>query len=417
MQLTTQQQLATDIILSEIDDGAKEVSLSGAAGTGKTTLAKDLIANLVDQVYDVAIVAPTNKAAAVLNDKGLTATTIHAQFYIPVKEPGRPVKFVCTKDVPESQLPAGKITFAEIIAVDEASMIHSRVLADLKRMCNHLILIGDQHQLPPVNDKTIPLGYFNSLEHTFRLDEVLRQAKDSPILTLATDIRNGKPMDAGIRQFFPDQAFCDVAAEVPQFIAFTNKERTKINRLVRSRLGFNSAIPDVGEKMICASNYDDLLLNGVECQIVQFNWNGESRLARVHLQVSSGDKSYVREAAMCMYAFLKDLQPNQRTAYEKLMADWERSVKANPDLNAEDLVLRYGYCITAHAAQGSEYPSVVVIDQRSTLQYAGSQNGTRQEAEMFVRRWMYTAITRSKQQLIIAPEWWATGVSSGRAAA
>ena len=213
MQLTNHQTLAMDIILSEIEDGAKEVSLSGAAGTGKTTLAKDLMAKLVDQVYDVAIVAPTNKAAAVLNDKGLTATTIHSLFYVPVKEAGKPVRFACTKDLTSGQLPPGKLTFAEVIAVDEASMIHSKVLADLKQMCRHLILIGDQHQLPPVNDRSIPLGYFNSLDHTFRLDEVLRQSKDSPILSLATDIRMGKPMDAGIRQFFPDQAFSDVAAD------------------------------------------------------------------------------------------------------------------------------------------------------------------------------------------------------------
>lgn len=416
MQLTTQQQLATDIILSEIEDGAKEVSLSGAAGTGKTTLAKDLIANLVDQVYDVAIVAPTNKAAAVLNDKGLTATTIHAQFYIPVKEAGKPVRFVCTKDH-HGDMPPGKIKFAEIIAVDESSMIHSRVIQDLKQMCNHLILIGDQHQLPPVNDRANPMGYFNSLDHTFRLDEVLRQAAGSPILSLATDIRNGKPMDAGIRQFYPDQAFTDVAAELPQFIAFTNKERTKINRLVRMRLGLNKAIPEAGEKLICASNYDDILLNGVECTLVDLQWNGESRLARARLRVNMANQTHEREASVCMYALLKDLQPNQRSSYDKQMGDWERAVKANPDLNSEDLILRYGYCITAHAAQGSEYPSVVVIDQRNTLQFAGNQNGTRQDAESFVRRWMYTAITRAKQDLIIAPEWWASSVMTGRAAA
>lgn len=398
--------------------GADEVSLSGPAGSGKTTLMKSFICELVDNVNDVALVAPTNKAAKVLNDKGLFATTIHSQFFVSLEQRGRPPKFISAYEFTKTggKLPEGKRDFADIIAVDEASMLNSWVLGELRKMCDQLVLVGDPHQLPPVNDRQNPAGYFNSLKHTAKLTEILRQAEGSPILDLATAIRTGKPYDPTMRQFFPELGFADVAADLPQFIAFTNKERAKLNRLIRLRHGFSEALPSPGEKVICASNFDDRLLNGTEGLVVEFKWNGVSRLAEIDIEVGTGDHTEVRKANMCMLRFFQDLQPGQRGQYDDLMIEWERQIKNNPEMGAEDLVLRYGYCITAHAAQGSEYPSVVVIDQRGALRYAGEQSGNGMSADEYVRRWMYTAITRARKELVIAPEWWANGAVVGVAA-
>lgn len=423
MQLTPHQERAKATLIEALASGAPEVSLSGPAGSGKTTMAKQTLADLVDRVHDVAIVAPTNKAAKVLNDKGLFATTIHSQFFIADKQPGKKLKFYSAAEYVRRglALPEGKRDFAEIIAIDEASMLNSWVLGELRKMCNQLILIGDQHQLPPVNDLIMPAGYFNTRRHTAELSEILRQSEGSPILDLATAIRTGAPFEALMRQFFPIEAFSDVAAELPQFIAFTNKERARVNRLVRARHGLYGALPEKGEKVICASNYDDLLLNGTEATVASFEWNGTSRRASILLDVGRGDRVERREASICMLAFLNDLQNSQRAEYNDLMTDWERQLKNNPTAASfaeEDLVLRFGYCITAHAAQGSEYQDVVVIDQTSKLEWAGKQNGSKgMSADEFVRRWMYTAVTRARQNLIIAPEWWAANVSVGRAAA
>lgn len=68
----------------------------------------------------------------------------------------------------------------------------------------------------------------------------------------------------------------------------------------------------------------------------------------------------------------------------------------------------FGYCLTAHKAQGSEWEKVVVFDQRSVVHRVQSNNPSPQMSpEEYVRRWLYTCVTRARKDLYIAPTHWA----------
>lgn len=417
MQLTPHQQEAADTLLSALHNNADVVSLSGPAGSGKTTLLKTLVPLLEEEYFDVLVVTPTNKAAKVLNDKGLDAGTIHSRFFVPLPDV-KPLKFVSAVEWVESglALPDGKRDHAVVVVCDEASMLQTHMMNKLRQMAYHVVLVGDPHQLPPVNDRINSAGFFNSRTPTARLDEILRQAEGSEILDVATAIRTGGEFHRSLKAFGPELSFAQTvgaSGDMPQFIAYTNKERAKANRLIRQVRGHISALPAVGEKMICSTNYSDLLLNGTECFIEDFYWNGHAAYASVRLRVETSRGSIVEKADVSMHTFLRDLQAGQQEGFAHKYAEWAVEENKYGDVW---LGLRYGYCITAHASQGSEYESVVVLDQLDTIKYVAEQNkDDRMTPNEMVRRWVYTAITRAKQDLIFAPTHWVNAM--GRAAA
>jgi exodeoxyribonuclease-5 len=413
--LTDDQEAALETIIDLIDSGETEISLSGAAGTGKTTMIHALVDAL--SYCAVAVCTPTNKAAMVLKSKGLSeASTIHRRFFVPVAK-SKPLRFISGRLwlAAGNPLPPGKLAHADVIIVDEASMLGSKILDELRQMCDILILVGDGNQLPPVADSTHPEGYFNSRKHDATLTKVLRQGEGSSILSLATDVREGRAFVNTIKQFYPEESFSDLAAHPDiKFIAFTNKERSRLNRLLRLRKGLKDALPQLGETMICASNYSDLLLNGTEGVLEAWNWDGSSRIADVWLRLPGRE---LEPAKVDMLYFFSDLQQLQRRPYDELCAKWQRARILNDDKEDDLLALRYGYCITAHAAQGSEFDEVCVIDQLDTINFVNekdrAEGGRGMTGKEAVRRWLYTAVTRAKKNLYIAPVWYAGSVIEG----
>lgn len=410
--LTEDQQAALDTILSRVGQG-REASLSGAAGTGKTTMIHAIVDALTMEGYQVVVCTPTNKAAMVLNNKGIGATTIHRRFFVPVPK-SKPLRFVPAYEWIEDgkPLPDGKIAHADIVIVDEASMLGSWILGKLRHMCDFLIMVGDENQLPPVNDRDCPDGYFNSRSHDATLTKVLRQGEGSNILKLATAIREGRAFVATVKQFYPEETFSDIAMHKDiKFIAFTNKERSRLNRLLRLRRGISGALPRLGEMMICANNYSDLLLNGTEGILEAWDWDGASREANVWLKLPSGESE---PAKIDMLYFFNDLQQLQRRPYDGLCAHWQNLRNENREEEDELLALRFGYCITAHASQGSEFNEVCVIDQCDTMHFVTEKDrmatGRGMTGKEAVRRWLYTAVTRARTKLYIAPVWYAGSV-------
>lgn len=417
MELTASQRSAVDVILDRVKAGKRVVTLSGAAGTGKTTI----LDHIRRELDDVVVCTPTNKAAQVLLSKGIEAATFYKRFYI-LEEQGRQAKprfiscrrtletFAANKfDDPsrwiefENKLPDGKRAFAKRIIVDEASMLTTRAVTEMLSMCETLILVGDRHQLPPVGDSENPAGYFASIKPDAELTEVLRQAEGSLILQLANEIRQGSTrVDKMLRHFEPQDTFADWMRKEARILAFTNRERQRINMLARRLRGTDSGIPVPGDRVIVTNNYSDDFINGTEALVTAFNWDGQRDKAYIGLK--AGDASI--NTSMRMSSFIED----QVSSYQEELGENLRR-----DTDEENLLeLTYGYAMTAHKAQGSEWPAVAVMDQRSVLRkVAMSDRRSGMPPDEYVRRWLYTAVTRARRDLTFAPTWWAQTFDRG----
>lgn len=403
MELNDGQANALDKVLTAVDQGQSPIVLTGAAGTGKTTLMKAI----KDSVFDITVCTPTNKAAQVLNSKGIAASTFFSKFYILEegdRKRGVKPKFISVKrfkeEYPHAPLPDGKTDWVDTLAIDEASMLSTWNLREMRQMCNTMILVGDKHQLPPVGDRDNPAGVFSVLEPTAELTEVMRQADGSLILTLATEIRtDGPKVDRMIKHFEPKPQFGELVEQGYQSIAFTNKERQRINHVSRKVLGRKYLWPEPGDLMVSTTNYSDQLINGTLVTVLDFQWDQVSPFAHITVDTGIGRVS----TRMDMVSFIEDqIAFTQGELYEH----FRRPTDDEKEEAAAELT--WAYCLTAHKAQGSEWPGVIVFDQRGLVRKVAMNDGrSAMSPDEYVRRWFYTAVTRARQDLVIAPTWYA----------
>ena len=157
--------------------------LFGYAGTGKTTLAKHLAEHVDGEVKFAAF---TGKAASVMRGKGCRgASTIHSLIYR-ARESGEEIPSFDLWD----EAPASK---AEMIIIDECSMVDAELGRDLLSFGVPLLVLGDPAQLPPIQGG----GFFTEAEPDVMLTEVHRQAEGNPIIRLSMDIRAGEYLEPG----------------------------------------------------------------------------------------------------------------------------------------------------------------------------------------------------------------------------
>lgn len=403
MKLTPSQDAALEKLLAGVESGLPILSLSGAAGTGKTTMINALRERLEAEDLEVEVCTPTNKAAQVLRAKDILANTFYKIFYILLDaDEGRPRFISCNKYLAEGNkgLPDGKKNFVNILIIDEASMVSSRMVNEMRRMCTTLILVGDHNQLPPVGDRDYPRGMFADLKHTATLTEVMRQAEGSLILTLADAIRADSPrVEKMLKHFEPQADFRSLVEGGAQMIAYTNKERQRINLVCRKLLGFNGPWPQPGDRMLVTNNYNEFLINGTVVDLVSFDWDGVEPYALVEVRDPFGNTFFTRAN---MQSFINDQVSSVK---EALLATYEQPKKGD-ETNAVEF--SFAYCLTAHKSQGSEWDTVVVFDQRGLIkkiQANDPQAGM--SPDEYVRRWTYTAITRARKTLYVAPCWFA----------
>ena len=162
-------------IVGELKSGRRCVLLRGAAGTGKTTLVRELLPCIRELGYRPFLMAPTGRAAKVLELRtGIGARTIHASIYDPPSEPTWDEKLQTWRWKFGLQ---GTIPGDAVIVVDESSMVGLSVHADenlvfgtgsllkdlvtwsgirLPECRNRLVFVGDPYQLPPIGDAGAP---------------------------------------------------------------------------------------------------------------------------------------------------------------------------------------------------------------------------------------------------------------------
>ena len=337
--------------------------LFGYAGTGKTTLAQHL-AEHVDG--DVVFGAFTGKAAHVLRQKGCEgAQTIHSLIYRPAvaedEEPGEDgPQFTIRRDAPAGD--------AALIIIDECSMVDEDLGRDLLSFGAPVLVLGDPAQLPPVKGG----GYFTDAEPDVMLTEVHRQAADNPIIQLSMQIREGEIPEKGDygaaqivskRDLEPGRVMdCD------QVLVGTNRTRSRYNERLRELQGFDGDEPWVGERLVCLRNNKEKgLLNGGL-------WTVKARHGRkrgkLRLDLLPEDGTRVARVAVLPEFFSGNL------------ADIPWPKRRNSD------EFDYGYALTVHKAQGSQWDDVVLFDES----YAFREHRL---------QWLYTGVTRAAEKLTI----------------
>ncbi|HWM47068.1 MAG TPA: ATP-dependent RecD-like DNA helicase [Xanthobacteraceae bacterium] len=358
-----------DAALCAVDDWLKEkpgpgrrqvFRLFGYAGTGKTTLARHL-AESVDG--KVAFGAFTGKAALVMRAKGCAgASTIHSLIY-KARESGEETPSFDLWD----EAPASK---ARLIVIDECSMVDAELGRDLLSFGAPVLVLGDPAQLPPISGG----GFFTDAEPDVMLTEVHRQAQDNPIVRLSMDVREGRrlaPGDHGevqvVRRDALDPARV-IAAE--QVLVGRNATRRAYNARMRERRGFDDPLPMAGDKLVCLrNNRRKGLFNGSLWQ-VKARPTTRRQILRLQLQPDedAGTKGVrVSVRPECFAGGIEGFDWMQRKPYDEF---------------------DYGYVLTVHKAQGSQWDDVVLFDE--SFAFPDSR-----------ARWLYTGITRAAQRLTI----------------
>ncbi|MBE7101258.1 MAG: hypothetical protein E7364_06580 [Clostridiales bacterium] len=411
--LTADQENAKNLIVEWFFNTDDQVFvLSGYAGTGKTFLIDYVVKKELhlEAGVEAVFVSPTGKAAANLVRNGTVAGTIHGLIYrreedFDVDENGEIIEWSNQLRFVKKEEIDKKI---RLIIIDEASMINEMVLYDLLSFGVKCLFCGDSAQLPPV-DGTCPL-----LENAhYTMEQIVRQAADNPIIQVATMARSGEYIPYGIygeqvcviskNALSPsDRRRLFLAAD--QIICGRNSTRMALNHEIRAYKGIpeEALLPLDGEKMICTLNdwekpLDEEkrfhLVNGIIGTVSDVQLQHDD-LATMDFYVDFLDSTVkvpfdigilTKGKYTHRYGFRAVTLADGTVVAEDNFAMFrtQRSVAEEPVCRFE-----FGYAITCHKAQGSEFDFVIVFDE-------GWVFGEEKD------RWLYTAITRAKEKLLI----------------
>lgn len=393
MDWSPQQQSALAAVAKWRKNRAQQVfRLFGFAGSGKTTMAREFAAG---EEGITLFGSFTGKAALVMRQKGCSgAMTLHRMMYLP-KERGTSRlreltgEYEAAKNEADRERlqrliedekralkrplfginPEAPATEADLIIVDEVSMCDDRMADDLQSFGVQLLVLGDPAQLPPVGGE----GAFIREDPDVLLTEIHRQAEGSPIIRMANIVRNGGRLDLG--EYGPGCSVIpkgmkiqEVAERFDQVIVGRNKTRRAVNHRIRTEvLGRKSHLPEPEDKLICLkNNHMQGLLNGSQWVVSAVEELDEDK---IQLDIT---------------AFEDDTQTKEVIAHRHIFEDreiphWDRRQADEFD---------FGYAITCHKAQGSQWDDVLVVDESGVF---------RENAQ----RWLYTAVTRAAETVTV----------------
>ncbi|MGN1061117.1 MAG: ATP-dependent RecD-like DNA helicase [Candidatus Coproplasma sp.] len=398
--LNSDQKVADKKISDWYFKGTKQVFvLTGYAGTGKTALIKHTVLETLglDDSFSAAFVTPTGKAATVLLKSGVCACTLHRLIY-------QSQTIEQEVEVNGKKIKVEKLIFKrresidkaiKLIIIDEASMVSDEVLADILNFGVKVLLCGDDAQLPPVEGFN---SFLKQPDHT--LTQIVRQQQDNPIIKLATLAREGKPIPFGnfggkasvvYGRSFSGEKRQGLLTRCDQIICGLNRTRAKLNDEVRTILGYEG-LPQSGEKLICTYNNWEQYIDGE----MRFNLvNGIIGTAYAPFYEPETYMGFIQFKPDFLDEVCPDVLPFDTGIFENGEYRYKHGDSfAKFDENGEPTGVfqlnrfEFGYCISCHKSQGSEFEKVVVFDES----YAFKEDKN---------RWLYTAVTRAKEKLIL----------------
>lgn len=359
------------------------ITLGGYAGTGKTTLISLLRQRLwsKNKKLKVAFCSYTGKAARVLrlrlSGSGSLLSqdfvgTIHSLIYSPIEDEK-------TKEIIGWKLKS-KIE-ADLIVIDEASMVDGAIWRDLLSFGLPIIAVGDHGQLPPIKES------FNLMASPqLILEEIHRQAKDNPIIKLSLLARQEGKIPSGTfgkRVAKMNRQEVEARMAMEELLANYNDEtlvlcgfnltRIRLNRQIRQFLGFVEPVPQRNDRVICLrNNHEAGIFNGMLGTVLSLKDKNEEWY-KVKIAMDGEESSYRGQILKKQF---NSREPINFTEYRRLATQGD--------------LFDFGYALTVHKAQGSQARRVILFEERFS----------KMDDETW-RRWLYTAVTRAEEELFI----------------
>jgi exodeoxyribonuclease-5 len=340
--------------------------LFGYAGTGKTTLAQEL-----GRGYALTrFAAFTGKATDVMRQRGCEpVSTIHKLIYLLIEDEE-------TGELKFGLRPREDLDRVGMIVIDEASMVDQDLARDLLSFGIPILVIMDPFQLPSIGNGG---SFFAHAKPDAMLTQIHRQAADNPILRLAHQIRRGKSLPkpgyrAGDALRITNGDFDPNDFDVE--LCGLNETRHRYNRHSRRHFGFargssNRLPPQKGETVVCLANdytIKEPVFNGTTWEVISTEPTDDRRVPTIELRLRS---KYDGKTTTTVRVALECFNEHKLLRYYGLQQ------------------FDFGYCLTVHKAQGSEWSRVLLINEARFF---------RAEAA----RWLYTGITRAEKKLTIA---------------
>lgn len=450
--------------LSAPADG-RPLMIRGYAGTGKTSVVAAVVRAMADLRQGVVLLAPTGRAANVLAGyAGMPASTIHRKIYRQKSTTGADASFALDRNPHRGAL----------FIVDEASMIGDRsddggafgsgnLLADLLQYVDsgggcRLVLSGDVAQLPPVGVALSPalregdLAAYGHPPVVFALREVVRQARESGILALATRIRERlarrdyslpvfpaaggtgraddvRVIDGGQLQEAIEECYARHGLTNVCVVTRSNRQANVINAGIRSAVLWRDYELEAGDiLMVARNNYfwtrdetqdgspaarwraaaeagnGGFIANGDVVRVERIGNQRERhglRFADATLALDDDGGRSVDATVMLDTLAAPTPALDRESAnrlYQGVEAEHadirdkrERYKKVRGDLYYNALQVKYAYAVTCHKAQGGQWEAVFVDQGYFTNDMMGQE----------YLRWLYTAVTRARKRLYL----------------
>lgn len=474
--LTNDQRIALEKLHAFLESDVRVFILQGYAGSGKTTLLKGFVEYLKSLEKKYQLMAPTGRAAKVINQKtGFESTTIHKGIYsfdelIEIKqgEDENDVSFLY-----QYKIRNNPGAHDSVLIVDEASMVSDilsqgeffrfgsgHLLRDLitygriqdTTTTSKIIFIGDPAQLAPIGMTFSPALDQQYLIETYKISvlqaemkEVKRQDDKNGILTAAIKIRqcltSGYFNDFDLRENNRDifnPAYQDYLETYKSqqdqkiIICYKNKTALDLNRAIRSdKFGDNIPIQPSDTVIIGGNNYRLGIMNGefavvseaspsVESREVRFyNKGGKTKSVRLTWRSISlvlpdennqpktingfmlenylyGDNNLKPEEQRALYVDFKNRHPKLKKGTE----EFKEAIINDKYFNC--ILLKYGYVVTCHKAQGGEWANAFVFWDggiQANFNFYESEHNRSGKTNSEFYRWAYTAVTRASKKL------------------
>jgi hypothetical protein len=389
-----------NLFLGNPSPAASIFSICGAAGTGKTTLLKYAATALGENAM---ICAPTQKAcgvlAHVLAGMGLPkvrtlSSVLDHWTPVPVSRPptalevayfhsiGEPAP--ASIDTVEFDRDDGEQPFS-VILIDEASMVSLEDFNRLSAKGTKSIFVGDGSQLPSVGTD----GFFQTYPHDVTLTQNMRQGGGGEILTLCNEIRAGDSTglydgsrwtsgDVVISRLPPVANF----AKAGMILAHSNGECDRLNAAVRKVLGVIDPAqpqrPMIGAKLLSwATDREFGIVNSAAYTVLT---DGAPILRR-------GGQAVVGYRCHLADRHGRRLERAVPVPNVKLLAQKTEAALCD----RATVAMSFGHAITGHKSQADEAATVAVV--MPGYSFAD------------IEKWLYTVVSRARQQLFIAHRW------------